>query len=84
MTILVDIFAKFNLSRDRVLLLLSDAAPYMKLAGKKCNPFFENMSHIFCFAHLLHNVIGELISHYKNTNFLIASIKASVVKKITL
>ena len=55
----------------------------MKLAGKKCKPFFKNMSHIFCFAHLLHNVIGELVSHYKNTNFLIVSIKASVVKNNT-
>ena len=47
MTILVDTFAKFNLSRDRVLLLLADAAPYMKLAGEKMQTIFLKMCLIF-------------------------------------
>jgi len=40
----------------KVLLLLSDAAPYMKLAGKTLRNIFPKLIHLTCMAHALHNV----------------------------
>lgn len=43
-------------SRDRVLLLLSDAAAYMIRCAKNLAPFYQKMTHITCLVHGLQRV----------------------------
>ena len=41
---------------DNVLLLLTDAAPYMIKAGEGLSVSYPKMIHVTCVAHALHNV----------------------------
>jgi hypothetical protein len=45
-----------GIKHDQVLLLLSDAAPYMVKAGKAIKVFYSKMEHVTCLAHALHRV----------------------------
>ena len=78
--IIDDTLRKLHVERPNFYLLLSDAAPYMIKAGKNLKNFYENMSHVTCFSHLLHNCAMEIKSHFKDIDFLIASIKTATVK----
>ena len=80
---LVDTFKELDINRNNVLLLLSDAAPYMVKSGKLLIPFFPRMNHVFCTAHIIHNTIGKLVKKFFNTNFLLSSIKSAIVKNNT-
>jgi uncharacterized protein YoxC len=57
---------------DRVLLLVTDAAPYMKLAGKTLCETYPNLTHVTCVCHGLHNVCEFLVTRFKEVNRLIS------------
>ena len=80
LTSLVDTFKELDLIRNYVLLLLSDAAPYMIKSGRLLVQFFPRMQHVFCTAHIVHNAIGKLVKDYRNVKNFISTLKATVVK----
>lgn len=45
---------------DRVLLLITDAAPYMVLMGKNLNLIFSKINHVTCVAHGLRENTGNV------------------------
>ena len=69
-----------NFERNKVLLFITDAAPYMKKAGDAINIFYPKITHITCVAHTLHNVCEEIRSHFSIVNVLISSVKKTFVK----
>lgn len=56
---------------EQILLLITDAAPYMKSAGNTLCDTYPKLTHITCMAHALHNVCEYLIVQYKDVNRLI-------------
>lgn len=65
---------------DRVLLLLSDAAPYMVKAGKALQVFYPNMVHVTCLAHALHRVAETVRTTSKYSNTFISNVRKIFVK----
>ena len=65
---------------DRVLVLITDAAPYMKKVGEVLMLTFENMTHITCVNHGLHNLCEYLMVCYKDVNRLISCAKKVFLK----
>lgn len=63
-----------------VLLLLSDAAPYMIKAAKGLQTLYPKMLHLTCLAHGLHRVCEEARSAFKNVDMLIANVKKVFLK----
>ena len=66
-----------------MLLLLSDAAAYMKSAGELLNIIYPRMFHLICLCHSLNNVCMRVKTQYSANNDIIASIKAGTVKNKT-
>jgi len=64
----------------KVLLFLSDAAAYMKLAGKTLRNIFPKLIHLTCMAHALHNVCEKIIAMYGSVNRLVSCGKKIFVK----
>lgn len=60
---------------SRILLAVTDAAPYMVLAMKNLAPFFPKMVHLTCLVHLLHNLCQQITELYELVNKWIALIK---------
>ena len=65
---------------DRVLLLLSDATPYMVKAGKALQVFYPNMVHVTCLAHALHRVAETVRTNSKYCNTIISNVCKIFVK----
>ena len=76
-----DVVLKLNINRLDFKLLIYDAASYMKKAGTMLTPLFPNLIHVTCIAHLFHNVCLLIKNTYVNIDNLIASTKASTIKK---
>lgn len=75
-----DVLKDFSISRDKFILLLSDAARYMTSAAKKLAMFYENLLHVTCVIHLLHNCCMMIKNFFPNTNFLISNMKNLYIK----
>lgn len=56
---------------EKVLLLLSDAAPYMIKAGNTLNVFFPNMTHVTFLAHMIQRIAEKVRELFPNVNTLI-------------
>lgn len=69
-----------DFDRDKVLLFVSDAAPYMKKAAKAIQTFLPKITHVTCIAHALHRVCEEIRSHFEDINVLISSVKKTFIK----
>lgn len=69
-----------GLQNDRVLLFISDAAPYMVKSGKALSALFPRMTHVTCLAHALHRVSETVRHSYPIVDKLIASVKQVFVK----
>jgi hypothetical protein len=67
-------------NNEKVLLLLSDAAPYMIKAGKTLNVFFPNMIHITCLAHMLQRIAEKVRELFPNVNTLVNNLKRVFLK----
>lgn len=65
---------------EKVLLLCSDAAPYMIKAGKTLNVFFPNLIHITCLAHMIHRLAEKVRELYPNVNTLVGNLKKVFLK----
>jgi len=50
-----DCLQNLEIKRDNFLLMLSDAASYMKKAGEVLEALYPNFVHVTCFSHMLHN-----------------------------
>ncbi|KAF7684817.1 hypothetical protein CDIK_4434, partial [Cucumispora dikerogammari] len=53
--IIVDVTIEFDIKRERLLVLISDVAFYMKKSMVVLSPLFPNIRHLTCIAHLFHN-----------------------------
>ena len=71
---------KLDTLRDRFVLLLSDAANYMTASSTALKLLYLKLFHITCIAHLLHNYMEKVSSHFQDIDNLIAHVKASTVK----
>lgn len=77
---LASFFLPESIPTKNLLLLLSDAAPYMVKAGNSLKIFFPNLIHLTCLAHGI-NRVGETIrERYKTVNSLISNMKKLFIK----
>ncbi|KAB0790293.1 hypothetical protein PPYR_15364, partial [Photinus pyralis] len=60
---------------ERVLLMLSDAAPYMIKAAQNLKIFYDNLMHITCLAHGVNREAEEIRLRFPLVNDLIINIK---------
>lgn len=65
---------------DRVLLFVTDAAPYMKKAGDSLKVLFPKMLHITCLAHGVHRVCEDIRSQFPEVDELVSNMKKVFVK----
>lgn len=65
---------------SKILLIVTDAAPYMCAAVKSLKILYPKMLHITCFSHGLHRLAEFVRSKFVAVNDLIASCKAVFVK----
>ena len=56
---------------DHLLLIITDAAPYVKSAAKTLMKMFEKAHHITCLCHALHNLSEHIQIKYPDVNRLI-------------
>ena len=64
----------------RVLLLVSDAAPYMCLAGKNLQSLHNRLIHVTCTAHALHRICEKARECFSNVNKLISTARKVFLK----
>ncbi len=70
----------FAVKIENFILLVSDAARYMVKAGEIIKKNNNNLFHITCIAHLLHNCALKIKDHFINVNCLISTIKTALIK----
>lgn len=69
------------IERDRVLLFLTNAMPYMiKSATALYHTLYTKMIHVTCAAHGLPRVTEEVKGHFKSVDKVIASVKKTFRK----
>ena len=79
-TIVDDCLKEMGITREMFLLLLSGAAKYVLKAGDTLKIMYQCLLHVTCTAHLLHKCAEHIRAHFKATNNLISSIKATTIK----
>lgn len=75
-----DVVRKFEVPREKFVLLLSDGASYMTASTTALKVMFPNLFHVTCTAHLLHNCAERVRAHFKDVDEVIARVKATTVK----
>ena len=68
---------------DRVLLFVSDAAPYMKKVYKTLSGIFPKLYHVTCLAHGIHRIAEEVRGVFDDVDALISNVKKIFVKSPT-
>lgn len=69
-----------GVDKERVLLCLTDGAPYMSCAMNSLNILYTKMIHFTCAAHALHRVAEFVRDTFSNVNKLISSVKKIFTK----
>jgi len=69
-----------GIRHDKVLLFLSDAAPYMIKSGKYIKSFYPKVIHTTCVAHGLHRVAEEIRNQFPQVDELISNVKKVFLK----
>lgn len=69
-----------GIRHDKVLLFVSDAAPYMKLAGRTLANAYPKMIHVTCLAHGLHRIAETVRQCFPEVNEIISGTKAIFTK----
>lgn len=72
---------------DRILLFISDAAPYMIRAGKNQKEFYHRMIHVTCLTHGLYRICENVKNCFYDVNKLICWARKIILKtpvRITL
>lgn len=72
-----------GIRHDNVLLFLSDAAPYMKKAGRSFKVFYSKMIHVTCAAYGLYRIAKQVRDHFSIVDKLIANCKKVFKKAFT-
>ena len=65
---------------EKVLLLVTDAASYMKRAATTLQVLYPNMIHLTCLCHGLHRIAEEIRINFPNINKLISNVKKVFLK----
>ncbi|KAF7685135.1 hypothetical protein CDIK_4116 [Cucumispora dikerogammari] len=65
------------------MVMISEAASYIKKSVLVLGPLFPNIRHLTCIAHLFYNCAMQIKSFYKNVDHLIFSIKSLTFKNNT-
>jgi hypothetical protein len=66
--------------RNRFLLLVTDGAHYMKVAGENLKAFYPKLIHITCMAHLINRIVDCIRCNHKLTDKFIAEVKKIFTK----
>ena len=86
-TIVINLILKsieqYNIHLNQIIMIISDAASYMKKAINDLNRNCHNILHVKCLAHLVHNCAMRIRGFYKNVDLLIASVKMITIKNRT-
>ncbi|XP_028967436.1 uncharacterized protein LOC114828252 [Galendromus occidentalis] len=69
-----------GLRNDKVLLLVTYAAAYMKKAGDALKVLFPKMTHVTCVIHAMHRVCEEIRVLFPAVDNLIANVKKNFLK----
>ena len=69
-----------NFDREKFLFLVTDGAPYMKLAGQNLEVFYPKMIHITCMAHLINRIADCIRMNHKLTDKFISEVKKIFTK----
>lgn len=69
-----------DFDKNKVLLFLTDAAPYMVKAAKGLQIFYPKLLHVTCIAHAVHRVAEEIRSNFIELNSLISHGKKIFLK----
>ena len=72
-----DTLRDLAIERSNFLLLITDAARYMMLAGRVLKSLYSKLFHITCVAHLLHNAAMIVRSNFSAVDNLIACLKSA-------
>jgi hypothetical protein len=75
-----DTLRDLSIERNNFLLLITDAARYMMLAGRILKSLYSKLFHVTCVAHLLHNAAMIVRSHFSTVDNLVACVKAATLK----
>lgn len=65
---------------DNVLLLVTDAASYMKKASSSLQILYPNMIHLTCLCHGLHRIAEEIRMNFPDVDKLISNVKKIFLK----
>ncbi|KAL4105112.1 hypothetical protein QTP88_020384 [Uroleucon formosanum] len=65
---------------EKVLLMLSDAAPYMVKGAKNLKPFYSDLIHVTCAAHGIHRIAENIMDIFHEINDLINNGKKIFLK----
>jgi hypothetical protein len=79
-TFILDALERYNIKTENFMLLISDAASYMVLAGKRFKQSNSIFYHVTCMAHLLHNCAIKLKSYFADVNYLISAVQMAIIK----
>ncbi|XP_003738430.1 uncharacterized protein LOC100897181 [Galendromus occidentalis] len=69
-----------DVQHERVLVFVTDAAPYMVAAANSLKVLFPNMIHVTCLAHAIHRVAEQARTIFPNVDRLISSVKKILLK----
>lgn len=72
-----------NLDENKVLVIYTDAAPYMIAAVKLLKVFYPALLHITCLAHAMNRVAETIRLEYPQVNKLVSTIKKVFIKAPT-
>jgi len=69
-----------NFDRSKVLLLVTDAAPYMIKAARGLQVLYSKMIHVTCVAHGLHRLVEYIRQYYQNIDNWVGNLKKIFIK----
>ena len=72
-----------SIKYDKILLLVTDGAAYMKKTASSLKILYPNMLHITCLAHGLHRVAEEVRGQFQDVDKLISNVKKIFLKAPT-
>lgn len=76
----INLIAPEYISKNDVLLFVSDAAPYMVAAARGIKALYPNLVHITCLAHALHRVAEQIRSQYADVDKFVSNCKKIFLK----
>ena len=79
-TIVDDCLKKMNIACGNFMLLLNDAASYILKAAETLKVRYSLLLHVICTVQMRHNCFEHIRTHFKATDNLITSIKATTLK----